>query len=65
MQLGTDYRTWMADNREAELALAAERARVARERRALERAAAARDDAAGGNLLSRLRHRRVLAAVTR
>jgi hypothetical protein len=65
MQLGTDYRTWMADNREAELALAAERARVARERRTYERAAAARDDAAGGNLLSRLRHRRVLAAVTR
>ncbi|MGN6273303.1 MAG: hypothetical protein ACTHMQ_09455 [Protaetiibacter sp.] len=61
MELGSVTRSWILDNREAELALAAERARRAHERRALERLAAARDDAAGGNLLSRLRRRRAIA----
>jgi hypothetical protein len=62
MELGSTYRSWIPDDREAELARAAERARIARERRSLENDASARDDAAGGNLLSRLRHRRMLGA---
>jgi hypothetical protein len=62
MELGSTYRSWIADDREAEFARAAERARIARERRSLENDAPARDDAAGGNLLTRLRHRRMLGA---
>jgi hypothetical protein len=50
MQLGTAYTIWIYDSREAELALAAERARVAAERSASEP-----EHAAGGSLLSRLR----------
>ena len=62
MELGSTYRSWVADDREAELVVAAERARIVRELRTLARTAATRDDAAGGNLLSRLRRRRLLAA---
>ncbi|GMA92436.1 hypothetical protein [Homoserinibacter gongjuensis] len=62
MELGSSYRSWIADDREAEFARAAERARMARERRTLENDSPARGDVAGGNLLSRLRHRRALGA---
>jgi hypothetical protein len=57
MEPATDYRTWISDSREAELALAAERARIAAERAASEPRAAA-----GGSLLSRLRRHRPTAA---
>lgn len=62
MELGSTYRSWIADDREAGFARAAERARIARERRSLENDAPAGDGAAGWNLLSRLRHRRALGA---
>jgi hypothetical protein len=62
MELGSVTRSWISDNREAELAQAAEWARRARERRDRDRATATRRGAADGNLLSRLRRRRVVAA---
>jgi hypothetical protein len=62
MELGSTYRSWIADDREAEFARAAERARIARERRSLENDTPARDGAAGGQHQSRLRHRRMLGA---
>lgn len=57
MQLASDYRIWISDNRDAELAIAAERARIAAEREGTESGRAA-----GGNLLSRLRRRHVVHA---
>ena len=53
MDLVHDYRISMLDTRDAELALAAERARVA-----AERAPSEPGSAAGGSLLSRLRRHR-------
>ncbi len=64
MELGSLTRSWITDDREAELARAAERARIARDRRALEARTGARGGTAGGNLLSRLRRRYALAAQT-
>jgi len=49
MELTSDYRIWISESRDAELDLAAERARVAVER------AAEAGGGAGGTLLSRLR----------
>jgi hypothetical protein len=62
MDLAHDYRISILDTRDAELALAAERARVA-----AERAPSEPGGAAGGSLLSRLRRHRSVAvrAVTR
>ena len=59
MELTSDYRIFIYEDRESALALAAERARIAAER-------AEDDDCAPAGLLVRLRRRfRVLRAVTR